>query len=166
MVTLLNRFGYGVSYNKLEELETTMAQGQINKNENEDLIPSNCQKNIFSVFAYDNNMLEETLSGIGTTHCTNVVVVQRSVDTCAEKPDNKEVNFSKKRTLEDFHIQILQYCAKKRSDPEAIPLTEATAKGSSDETEHSKKNNFLWLICRLNFSYYPRSSEYSELDRF
>ena len=103
-----------------------MAERQINQHENEDLIPSNCQKNIFSTFAYDNNMLEETLSGIGTTHCTNGIVIQRSVDTCAEKPDDKEDDFSKKWTLEDFHIQILPYCAKKRSDPEAIPLTEAT----------------------------------------
>ena len=97
-------------------------------------------------------MLEQTLSGIGTTHCTNGIVIQRSVDTCAEKPDDKEVNFSKKRTLEDFHIQILPYCAKKRSDPKAILLTEATVKGSSDETEHSKRNDFLWPICRLNIS--------------
>ena len=97
-------------------------------------------------------MLEETLSGIGTTHCTNGIVIQRSVDTCAQKPDDKEVTFSKKWTLKNFHIQILPYCAKKRSNPEAIPLTKATVKGSSDEKEHAKKNDFLWLICRLNIS--------------
>ena len=97
-------------------------------------------------------MLEETLSGIGTNHCTNGIVIQRSVDTCAEKPDDKEVNFSKKQTLEDFHIQILPYCAKKRRDSKAIPLTKATVKGSSDEIEHSKKNDFLWLICSFNIS--------------
>ena len=97
-------------------------------------------------------MLEETLSGIGIMHCTNGIVIQRSVDTYAEKPDDKEVNFSKKRILEDFHIQILLYCAKKRSDPEAISLTEATAKRPSDEVEHSKKKHFLWLICRLNIT--------------
>ena len=153
VVTLLSRFGRGVSHSKLEEIGTAMAERQINKHENEDLIPSNCHKNIFSTFAYDNNdMLEESLSGIGTAHFTNGIVIKRSVDTCAQEPDDKEVNFSKKRTLEDFHIQILPYCAKKRSDPEAIPLTEATIKGSSDEIEHSKKNAFLWLICRINIS--------------
>ena len=153
VVTLLNRFGHGVSYIKLEEIEIAVAERQINKHENEDLIPSNCQKNIFSTFACDNNdMLGETLLGIATTHCTNGIVIQRSVDTCAEKPDDKEVNFSKKRTLEDFHIQILPYCAKKRSDPETIPPTEATVKGSSNEIEHSKKNDFLWPICILNIS--------------
>ena len=102
------------SYSKLEEIETAMAERQINKQENEDLISSNCQKNIFSIFVCDNNMLEETLSGIDTTHCINRIVIQRSVDTCVEKSDDKEVNFSKKPTLEDFHIQILAYCAKKR----------------------------------------------------
>ena len=97
-------------------------------------------------------MLEETLSGIGTTHCTNGIEIQRSVDTCAEKPDDKEVNFSKKGTLEDFHIQILPYCGKKGSDPQAIQLKETTVKGSSDEIKHSKKNDFLWLICKLDVS--------------
>ena len=62
MVTLLNRFGHGVSYSKLEETETAMAERQINKHESEDLIPSNCQRSIFSTFAYDNNMLEEILN--------------------------------------------------------------------------------------------------------
>ena len=46
----------------------------------------------------------------------------------------------------------MPYCAKKRSDPEAIPLTQATVKRSSDEIGDSKKNDFLWLICRLNIS--------------
>ena len=77
------------SYSKLEEIETAMAERQINKQENEDLISSNCQKNIFSIFV----MLEETLSGIDTTHCINRIVIQRSVDTCVEKSDDKEVNF-------------------------------------------------------------------------
>ena len=90
VVTLLNRFGHGISYSKLKEIETAVAEIQINKHENEDLIPSNCQKNIFSTFAYDNNdMLEGTLSGKGTTHCTYGIVIQRSVEKCAEKPDDK-----------------------------------------------------------------------------
>ena len=39
VVTLLNRFGHGVSYSKLEEIEIAMAKRQINKHENKDLIP-------------------------------------------------------------------------------------------------------------------------------
>ena len=170
VVTLLNRFGRGVSYSKLEEIETAMVERQIDKHKNEDLIPSNCQKNKFSTFVCDNNdMLEETLSGIGTD-CTDRIVVQRLVDTCAEKPDDKAVNFSKKGTLEDFHIQIWPYCTKKRSDPEAIPPTEVTVKGSSDEIEHSKKwfsvANLHIEYFGLPISYHSRSSVYSKLDRF
>ena len=59
-------------------------------------------------------MLEETLSGIGSTHCTNGIVIRMSTDTCAEKPDDREGNFTEKRTLEDFHIQIFPYCARKK----------------------------------------------------
>ena len=62
VVTLLNRFDQGVSYSKVKEIETAMVERQINKHENEDLIPSNCQRNVFSTFAYDNDdMSEETL---------------------------------------------------------------------------------------------------------
>ena len=61
VVTLLNRFGHGASYSKLEEIETAMAETQVSKHENEDLIPSNCQKNIFSTFAYERHFQESML---------------------------------------------------------------------------------------------------------
>ena len=47
VVTLLNRFGHGVSYTKLKEIETAMAERQINKHKNEALIQSNCRKTYF-----------------------------------------------------------------------------------------------------------------------
>ena len=59
----------------------------------------------------------------------------------------KKVIF-KKQALEDFHIQILPCCEKKRSDPGAIPLTEATVK---DETEHSKKQ---FSVANLQIKYF------------
>ena len=85
-----------------------MAERQINQHENEDLIPSNCHKNIFSTFAFDNDdMSEETLSGIGTTPCTNGIVIQRSVDTCAQDQMTKKLIFPKSGLLKIF---IFRYC--------------------------------------------------------
>ena len=67
----------------LEEIETEIAERQIDKDENEDLIQSNCQKNIFSTFAYDNNdSLKETFQESVLRTAQMGTIVQRSVDTC------------------------------------------------------------------------------------
>ena len=40
------------------------------------ILPSNINQGIFSIFAFDNNdLLEETLSEHGNTHCTNGIVI-------------------------------------------------------------------------------------------
>ena len=61
----------------LEELETAMAEKQIQHKSSGCVVPSNIVHGVFSIFCYDNNDLqEETLSSKGTTHCTNGVVIQ------------------------------------------------------------------------------------------
>ena len=78
LVTILNRLGHGVSYSKLEEYETAVAEKQIERQQGGIVLPSNCYHNIPATLAWDNNdLLEETLSGRGTTHCTNGIVIQR-----------------------------------------------------------------------------------------
>ena len=55
-----------------------MAVRQAQRQENGCILPSNINQGIFSIFAFDNNdLLEETLSGHGNTHCTNDIVIQR-----------------------------------------------------------------------------------------
>ncbi len=64
-----------------------LAENQINKEQNGILLPSNIQPNVFSCFFWDNNdILEETLSGKGTTHCTNGIVIQRMTAGCDPQP--------------------------------------------------------------------------------
>ena len=65
LVTLLNRFGHGLSYSQIEELETAIAEQQITNLRNGVLLPTACSPSVFAVFCWDNNDLqEETLSGI------------------------------------------------------------------------------------------------------
>ena len=60
-----------------------MAVRQAQRQENGCILPSNISQGIFSIFAFDNNdLLEETLSGHGTTHCTNGIVIQRQQIGC------------------------------------------------------------------------------------
>ena len=50
-------------------------------------VPSYISPLSFATFCWDNNdIIEETLSGQGTTHCTNGIVVQRQVQFAANQP--------------------------------------------------------------------------------
>ena len=64
LITILNRFGHGLSYSQVEEVETALAETQIAKQQNGVFVPSACHPNVSGVFCWDNNDLqEETLSG-------------------------------------------------------------------------------------------------------
>ena len=65
MVTLLKRFGHGLSYSQIEELETAIAEQQITNLHNGVLLLTVCSPSVSAVFCWDNNDLQmETLSGI------------------------------------------------------------------------------------------------------
>ena len=61
LVTILNRLGHGVSYFKLEEYETAVAEKQIERQQSGIVLPSNCYHNILATLALDNDLLEEGL---------------------------------------------------------------------------------------------------------
>lgn len=65
VITILNRFGHGLSYSQIEELETSIAEVEIAKEQDGVLIPSSCSPDVPGIFCWDNNDLqEETLTGI------------------------------------------------------------------------------------------------------
>ena len=98
IITVLNKLGHGISYSQLEEIETGIAEVQMKAVENGTLLPSNCQLNIFTTFAFDNNDLaEETLSGKNTTHCTDGIVIQSKADSCQASQIIDDNNINPKR---------------------------------------------------------------------
>ena len=63
LITLLNRYGHGVSYDKVLEVETALAEGQVRTELNGVILPKCIQPNVFATFCWDNiDILEETLS--------------------------------------------------------------------------------------------------------
>ena len=81
-----------MSYTKVEEEETVMAERQIRSQQDGELIPSNCYHCVFPQFAWDNNDLEEsTPSESGTTHCTNRIVIQKIPDGCENKASDIDI---------------------------------------------------------------------------
>lgn len=64
LITILNRFGHGLSYSQVEEVETALVETQIAKQQYGVFVPSACHPNVSGVLCWDNNDLqEETLSG-------------------------------------------------------------------------------------------------------
>ena len=81
IITVLNKPGHGISYSRLEEIETGIAEVQMKAVENGTLLPSNCQLSNFTTFTVDNNdLVEETLLGKNTTDCTTGIVIQGKAD--------------------------------------------------------------------------------------
>ena len=71
LITLLNRFGHCISYDTTLELETAICDQVMDRKE---ILPPhiNKDKNVITDFWWDNfDLIEEKLSGAGTTHSTH-----------------------------------------------------------------------------------------------
>lgn len=153
VVSILNRFGHGMSRSQLQAIENDLAEKQLDK-EIGVCLPSNCQPNVFATFCWDNNDLsEETLSGKGTTHCTNGIVIQKKVDGCAPKPAQtvSTQNRGQRSTtlVPDF---VLPYSAGKRVGPSrAVPVdVEILEKTKQILCQRQAQHvDFAWFLARL-----------------
>ena len=89
LVNLLHRFGHAYSTSRIAEYETSIAETYLRQVENDMYLPSNICPTSPVVYCWDNNDLrEETVSGAGTTHCTNVIIIQRRVDETYAAPQS------------------------------------------------------------------------------
>ena len=68
-------------YLQVLEIETAFALQNVTEQQDRSFLPGAVVPGEPLFFVWDNNDInEETLSGCGTTHCTNGIVVQRSLD--------------------------------------------------------------------------------------
>ena len=121
LVTLLNRFGHCISYSATLEIETAIC----NKiKDSTDILPPNIlkNKNLITHFCWDNfDLVEETLSGAGTTHSTHGIIIQ-------------EVNTNNDQAEEDFQLSTNDVDSPKESfngDCEATLNKENRSENSS-----------------------------------
>lgn len=133
IVSLLNRLGHCASWDTVVSLDSSLAQLQLV--EGRDKIPKGFSKKVPTILVWDNIVfLEETLSGRGTTHHTNGIMLQSSVvepvSTTNRQPLQKGVSSFKAPPC----IPIEQYHQSKRQGPqnlfhhESIPLQVDTYK--------------------------------------
>ena len=76
VITFLNRYGHGILYGQVLEIVTTLAERHMEAQVHGVILPKVVCANVFSTFCCVNiDLLEKTLSGRRTTHCTNGIMV-------------------------------------------------------------------------------------------
>lgn len=81
LIQTLNKLGHGVSYSQLEENDTALCLQKLATASNQRVVlPASIKPHVFTNLAWDNiDRLEETLTGKGTSHRVNGIVVQANV---------------------------------------------------------------------------------------
>lgn len=109
VLSLLSRLGHCSSKDTIVRLETSLAQLQLLEGAK---IPAGFSKNVHTVLVWDNiDFGEETLSGRGTTHHTNGIMLQSQITDSVQQP--RDIIIDKKlrsikspnQTMEHYHQQ-------------------------------------------------------------
>ena len=126
VIRVLNRLGHSISYSKLEELDTLLClQKQAREADKGILLPSNSHPCVPTALAFDNiDRLEETLSGGGTSHMVNGIIVQPQVSTAKRPPKEVTVVTKKSRSIAPVPLDVPEYNAGTREGPPSTrPVT-------------------------------------------
>ena len=125
VINILNRLGHCISYTSHEELETQVAMEALRVRDAETVfVPKDIVKNSMAILVFDNiDRLEETLSGEGTSHRVNGILIQEqeqgtNEDVLSNKNEVEEPPSKRprQRTLHGLHQQDLPcYTIGKRS---------------------------------------------------
>ncbi|GFO43347.1 hypothetical protein PoB_006985200 [Plakobranchus ocellatus] len=147
IITLLNRLGHCMSYSKVLELETAMAEKILITDQV--LPPSINQANCkFVHYCWDNfDLCEETPSGTGTTHSTHGIVIQERISENESKSaETISIPKVKKRSLQT-HTNELPPCHVKNIEPilAVEDLNTGVLGVSFPKVDISQ---FLWFVCR------------------
>lgn len=162
LIRTVNRLGHGCSYVRLEEIDTGVCIEKLNAaDDRAQALPHGMHLLIPTVLAYDNtDALEETLSGAGTPHRVNGIIVQPEVSSCA--PSRISVNHKKdkqhtmKANLEPLPI----YISTKRNSPPPLVAPNSSVL-FEDAMSRCHQRNLLWILVRLHDSSHQTMSSWT-----
>jgi len=151
LIKTLNRLGHTCSYTRLQEIDTALCIEKLSSvDENKLALPSWANPCIPTVLAFDNiDRQEETLSGAGTSHRVNGIVVQPQSLSCTPERNSTVDKKEKRRTLELSEQPLPIYITSKREGPPPLQFANLSVP-LADAIERSRQNNFLWVINRLH----------------
>ncbi|XP_067300890.1 uncharacterized protein [Pseudorasbora parva] len=116
LIGILNGLGHCSSNSQVLEHDTALAELQLQRGDT--YIPPNITVQVQATLVWDNNDFgEETLSGKGTTHNTNGIVIQRPITCGVSTSETVSLQRTRKRSLQPPHAHIDTYIRKKRTGP-------------------------------------------------
>ena len=96
---------------------------------------------------YDNiDRLEETLSGGGTTHRVNGIVIQKAFIVPKLPPESVEIPKTKQRNVYVDPLLLPMCNVGSRPEPPILPCTSIELTTNSQAT--ASKKNLIWFLCR------------------
>ena len=145
VITLLNRFGHEVSAPQLEELETGLAQQHLEDKalrQDAGFLPLNVHSGPFLTLCSDNSdRCEETLSGKGTTHCTNGITIHRQI--CGPfKQQHLQQRRNLHRSIAPRLSDVLPYNAGGRQGPPKMNVCSSLFSTAQEEHQLYLREDF------------------------
>jgi len=151
LVSILNRYGHGLSHSQLEEINTALCMQKMATTATSEVpLPNNIQPHVSTTLAWDNiDRLEETLSGEGTSHRVNGIAVQaRHFGPHPLPAQSPGITKSKQRSVEPLDVAALPiYNAGERQGPKPRTYVEVTCQ---EVLENARRKTLLWILVRLH----------------
>ena len=162
LIRTWNCLGHSCSYSKLEEVDTALCIEKLNEDSGKPHLPSGVHPCIPTVLAFDNiNRVEETLSGAGTSHRVNGIIVQPTVSSCALERGTQSTDKREKRRTITSPVDLLPlYVSSRREGPP--PLKSAKlSQALVDAIKDAHQLNHLWVITRLHYTEHQKISSWT-----
>ena len=166
VLRMLNKLGHGISYDLGQEIEREHALDVINEQRaNKVVIPEddmiNAADNAIAVMIADNiDNLESTITGFGTSHRVNSILVTKKVEDNAEESEITRPTKRKcLRSLPDDRLRkdLPDYYAGKRTGPGALKWIQNLDESQSyKEKVDEQKLTFLSWIALRSLKSFPR----------
>ena len=148
LIKILNRLGHGISYSQLEEMDTSFCLQKLEASDKDDIpLPDSILPCIPTTLAFDNiDRLEETLTGAGTSHRVNGIIVQPDAPTVLQPRKPRFTEKISSRSITQSTALLPQYVGGRKGRP-------PTAKGSVDldsteEVDMVRRKNQVWSLLR------------------
>jgi len=153
----MNKLGHGISYDVTQSLLTEVAYLKVDSTDGENVqLPETTEEETFAMLAEDNiDRLEETLSGEGTTHKVNSIIIQPVNKNKTVEIGGRGGQFpsqsvhTKRRIFRNPPTLVKDYVLGKRIGPEKAPAVEEDSFADILRADQSHLYN-AWVALRIS----------------
>lgn len=148
LITMLNRLGHCISYSKVLELETSIAENILIS---DSVLPPTMLQltNVCTHFCWDNfDLTEETPTGAGTTHSTHGIAIMEHLGKKDIETETARIQKSKRRSIQFSKEDLTPCTITKKPEPNIQTIHVDHDVHQQSVTEDHCASDFLWLLSR------------------